>query len=508
MEEEYYEFSSDDENETCISHFYSSCSDSDNEDNDGFIKKIMEHHAAKSRSSKCFSRSQQPDPFEEEMADELNTAMLSLKSFGSATPPATPLSLPGPCEKSEEGKVSSTDGRREGQYESIYFDSDEDEDCEDVRQHRKTLSDADLLYDPTLDDQDQIWMDDHRRQYSSTGGSAGDGGGLSKRKRNNEDGLPQSDAVLNCPGCLSMLCTDCQRHVTYGNQYRAMFVFNCRVDRTQLLSCPAKLTKSEIKKNKKKERQLRKMMKKRKNQRQDVLASPHVNCTQRDPEADVCNVPSEVADVCTVSSGIADVCSVSSKVTDVCNASSKAVDVCDASSKAADVCDASFKAADVSNVSSEAADVSNVSSEAADVSNVSSEAADVSNVSFENSEYFLKDPTGLSSSNESKVSSHGTASPETFLVDKSAEPCGLTSGGVLKRSSGSGSSSPSKKVRFSGEIREFESEIPTDLPICAALSQSASGDVFHPVLCRHCNTKVAVFDKDEVYHFFNVITSY
>ncbi|XP_020573082.1 E2F-associated phosphoprotein [Phalaenopsis equestris] len=31
--------------------------------------------------------------------------------------------------------------------------------------------------------------------------------------------------------------------------------------------------------------------------------------------------------------------------------------------------------------------------------------------------------------------------------------------------------------------------------------------VFHPVCCSVCSTEVGVFDKDEVYHFFNVIPS-
>lgn len=33
-------------------------------------------------------------------------------------------------------------------------------------------------------------------------------------------------------------------------------------------------------------------------------------------------------------------------------------------------------------------------------------------------------------------------------------------------------------------------------------------DRFHPVQCEECNTVVAVYDEDEVYHFFNVLTSY
>ena len=31
-------------------------------------------------------------------------------------------------------------------------------------------------------------------------------------------------------------------------------------------------------------------------------------------------------------------------------------------------------------------------------------------------------------------------------------------------------------------------------------------DLFHPVSCSECQTEIAVFDKNEVYHFFNVIS--
>lgn len=30
---------------------------------------------------------------------------------------------------------------------------------------------------------------------------------------------------------------------------------------------------------------------------------------------------------------------------------------------------------------------------------------------------------------------------------------------------------------------------------------------YHPVHCSECNTQVAVYDKDEVFHFFNVLAS-
>ena len=38
-----------------------------------------------------------------------------------------------------------------------------------------------------------------------------------------------SDAVLSCPCCFAIVCMDCQRHVRYANQFRAMFVMNIGV---------------------------------------------------------------------------------------------------------------------------------------------------------------------------------------------------------------------------------------------------------------------------------------
>lgn len=35
-----------------------------------------------------------------------------------------------------------------------------------------------------------------------------------------------------------------------------------------------------------------------------------------------------------------------------------------------------------------------------------------------------------------------------------------------------------------------------------------AGEAYHPVCCTECSTEVAVLDKDEVYHFFNVLSSH
>jgi len=55
--------------------------------------------------------------------------------------------------------------------------------------------------------------------------------------------LGPTDAVLNCPGCMVLICHDCQRHDTNRNQYRAMFVFNCTIDENRLI--PASTTNSQ-----------------------------------------------------------------------------------------------------------------------------------------------------------------------------------------------------------------------------------------------------------------------
>jgi len=65
--------------------------------------------------------------------------------------------------------------------------------------------DPDPLYDPDMDQKDETWV-----QKRLMGEKA------------------STDAVLNCPACFQSLCHDCQKHDKY-QQYRAMFVDNCKV---------------------------------------------------------------------------------------------------------------------------------------------------------------------------------------------------------------------------------------------------------------------------------------
>ena len=80
-----------------------------------------------------------------------------------------------------------------------------------------------LLYDPKSDENDQKWVDSQRPNTSKPSNESASTKRLS------------SDATLNCPACMALLCLDCQRHEIYKTQYRAMFVRNCRIDFTEKL---------------------------------------------------------------------------------------------------------------------------------------------------------------------------------------------------------------------------------------------------------------------------------
>ena len=129
-----------------------------------------------------------------------------------------------------------------------FWESDEEEyfdewDEEKGRKGKKKLKgknepNDDLFYDPNMDDEDQAYVENIRKDYSK--------GRLNQTAKP----VPNSDAVLNCPACFIVLSLDCQRHETYDNQYRAMFVMNCTVDKTQTLKYPE--PKNRRKKGKKK----------------------------------------------------------------------------------------------------------------------------------------------------------------------------------------------------------------------------------------------------------------
>ncbi|KAG5265587.1 hypothetical protein AALO_G00244130 [Alosa alosa] len=203
-------------------------------------KLLREYLTGESESSSC-------DEFEKEMEAELTTTMNSIEGNWAA-----PLGQAGVSTGTSGG--SDPSGTQPQQvYDSIYFDSDSDSDQEGKagssksqrkKQHVIPTNDE-LLYDPDEDDRDQAWADAKRRRYSRCQATVG-------RNRMRSQALPSSDAVLNCPSCMTTLCLDCQRHEKYRTQYRAMFVMNCDVNKEEILryKAPQKKQKQTRKKRK------------------------------------------------------------------------------------------------------------------------------------------------------------------------------------------------------------------------------------------------------------------
>jgi len=146
--------------------------------------------------------------FEDEMEIELdNLVMAQQSTWMTSADPADASRPSGSGQNNRPGPSRTKDTEK---YDEAYFDSSDEED---LRADRKVKSNDELLYDPEADDLDEAWM---AKQ-----------GGLTKAEH--------SDAILNCPSCMTVLCVDCQRHEKYHTQYRAMFTLNCTVNHKDVL---------------------------------------------------------------------------------------------------------------------------------------------------------------------------------------------------------------------------------------------------------------------------------
>ncbi|XP_028293007.1 E2F-associated phosphoprotein [Gouania willdenowi] len=194
------------------------------------------------------SQSSSGDEFEKEMEAELSSTMKTME--GTWAPAAAP----------SDGGAAPTNPQM---YDKVYFDSDsDDEDSPGSsvgrRQKQQTvLTNDELLYDPDEDDRDQAWVDARRRAYRvrMRPNNPNPTTAQTSQQQKQRAGLASSDAVLNCPACMSTLCLDCQRHEKYRTQYRAMFVMNCTVQSGEVLRYRHTLDgKKRGKKGKKKRR--------------------------------------------------------------------------------------------------------------------------------------------------------------------------------------------------------------------------------------------------------------
>ncbi|KAM6969611.1 E2F-associated phosphoprotein [Tautogolabrus adspersus] len=172
------------------------------------------------------SESSSGDEFEKEMEAELSSTIKTIEGTWGPTTAAE--------NSGGQGGGGGGPGVSNPQmYDEVYFDSDsEEEDTASSstgrrRRQRTIQTNDELLYDPDEDDRDQAWVDARRRRYNRKRPASG--------SQQRAQSLPSSDAILNCPACMTTLCLDCQRHDKYRTQYRAMFVMNCKVKRDEAL---------------------------------------------------------------------------------------------------------------------------------------------------------------------------------------------------------------------------------------------------------------------------------
>ncbi|XP_046849846.1 E2F-associated phosphoprotein-like isoform X2 [Xenia sp. Carnegie-2017] len=195
------------------------------------------------------------DSFEKEMEMELNAgfADYSKHLFGTALQTIQNNGNDTGKNLNDEAKK----GIKNATYDEMYFSSGDEEDENNVggfsskSKERRTLkTDDELLYDPKMDEDDLQWA----MQQRNVGQSKDVKNKSNKKMKKNHDygkrDKPStSDAILSCPACLTTLCIDCQRHDTYKNQFRAMFVMNCKVLSHETLRYEAKKQKRKGTKN-------------------------------------------------------------------------------------------------------------------------------------------------------------------------------------------------------------------------------------------------------------------
>ncbi|XP_076833746.1 E2F-associated phosphoprotein isoform X2 [Brachyhypopomus gauderio] len=183
------------------------------------------------------SESSSGDEFEKEMEAELSNTLKSME--GNWAVPSTQGETSG---IGANTSTQNTERTHSQQYDNIYFDSDSDEDNSagisksQRRKQRIKPTNDELLYDPEEDDRDQAWVDAMRKKYRYRCQRRPASSAQNTKK---SQALPSSDAVLNCPACMTTLCLDCQRHEKYRTQYRAMFVMNCTVSKDEVLKYKA-----------------------------------------------------------------------------------------------------------------------------------------------------------------------------------------------------------------------------------------------------------------------------
>lgn len=79
-----------------------------------------------------------------------------------------------------------------------------------TKKKRKHFTNDELLYDPNMDEEDAKWVAEKRNTVMMKRSILKNS--PSARKKTDAHPMSTSDAVLNCPCCMTMLTMDCQRY--------------------------------------------------------------------------------------------------------------------------------------------------------------------------------------------------------------------------------------------------------------------------------------------------------
>ncbi|CAF3563123.1 unnamed protein product [Rotaria sordida] len=221
---------SDDEDEipcsTAITHGDVNSDSSDDEFDRPLREYIEKTMSQETKNKTSSSTSTTANAFANEMEDELDQIYHNFISRGT-------FDLPISTQKTQEKKIVVNKQNED--------DSDDEKNQSVVNKDDQDKINDDLLYDPDEEEEDEKWMTNERLKSR----------GVNNSQKLDASSLGPTDAVLNCPGCMILVCHDCQRHETNRNQYRAMFVFNCAIDENRIARVSTANNKKSLKQKKK-----------------------------------------------------------------------------------------------------------------------------------------------------------------------------------------------------------------------------------------------------------------
>ena len=149
-------------------------------------------------------------------------------------PPVLLVPAAAPAQPVVAGAVAVTSCEEEEDNES----SDDDDDLalrlSTARAYDGAPEDNDLLFNEQADEEDEAYVYKHLRSGVAEAVTVVQRTTSLSSEQQQQQTVKMlkprnSDAVLSCPCCFTIVCMDCQQHERYENQYRAMFVQNIAV---------------------------------------------------------------------------------------------------------------------------------------------------------------------------------------------------------------------------------------------------------------------------------------